>query len=164
MAVSGLSMIIFEKGFIQRTYKHLKQLWTSPKKQSIEPIPAKHPRRDWPTPVVITVEEMGSKQADEEPEKSDMSEIEKGNVELVEISSGFAVPYSLRLGLAVLLVFTACFITLMAVREAVKPSPELVQFFANIFLAGTIICGMTARQRRVSNCRRGVAVPCASNA
>jgi len=159
MVVSGLSMIVFEKGFIQRSYRHLKHVWTKPKKQDLETRATKHPRRDWPTPGFITVEELGSKEAEEQAEKSDISEIEKGKVELVEISSGFAVPYSLRLGLTVLLVFTACFITLMAIREAVKPSPELLQFFANIFLAGTIICGMRTHETRVSNCRRRVAVP-----
>ena len=81
-----------------------------------------------------------------------MTDLEKAQIdctqggsemELCELeSSNFTIPYSLRVGLITLLSFVTFFTILIAIREVLEPVPKLFQFFANIFLAGTIICGI----------------------
>ena len=125
-------MIIYRLGAVQRvflrSFGHFVQQ-PEPPRETISPTT---PRRDWPVPMTKMEEGLWP----------DIKDAEKADIELVDVASEFSVPYSLRAGLSILGLFAACFGTLMALRALLKPAPELLQFFANIFLAGTIICGM----------------------
>jgi hypothetical protein len=53
------------------------------------------------------------------------------------------VPYTVRTGVIVLGVFFVTLIVIMVIRGVVPNLPTLFRFFGNIFLAGTIICGIS---------------------
>ena len=53
------------------------------------------------------------------------------------------VPYTVRTGVMVLGFFFATLIVIMVIRGVVPNLPTIFRFFGNIFLAGTIICGIS---------------------
>jgi hypothetical protein len=67
-------------------------------------------------------------------------DLELQKVEFAEDSDEF-VEYSFRTGLIVIAVFLMTFITVQVVRVMLPVVPPMYEFFSNIFLAGTIICG-----------------------
>lgn len=60
-------------------------------------------------------------------------------------SQEIRLAYSIRTGLCIFAFFLATFITVMVVRGVIPDLPPLFRFFANIYLAGTIIFGRTPR-------------------
>jgi hypothetical protein len=87
-------------------------------------------------PDTTTYETEEKEPPEKEPNETDL---EKGDLKPCDLD--VAVPYSLRTGLLVLLAFITSFIALMLVRALTPGLPSIVKFFANIYLAGTIICG-----------------------
>jgi len=56
-------------------------------------------------------------------------------------SQEIRLAYSIRTGLCIFIFFLATFITVMVIRGVIPDLPPLFRFFANIYLAGTIIFG-----------------------
>jgi hypothetical protein len=158
MVISGTVMMFYKRGYVDGGFQRLKERFLKKRlakagviTTEAEGIPPMSPRRDvWPVPPPFAKLDKDFRQSFprsvldlpiSKPEHVENPDVEAGKIELCDVPSEFVVPYPMRIGFSVLAVFVVCFATLMTIREVVKPSPELVQFFANIFLAGTIICG-----------------------
>jgi hypothetical protein len=66
-------------------------------------------------------------------------------------SQEIRLAYSIRTGLCIFAFFLATFIPVMVVRGVIPDLPPLFRFFANIYLAGTIIFGRTPRRQHLTN-------------
>ena len=67
---------------------------------------------------------------------------ELGQIELRELELDAIIPYKVSTGLFVLGFFITSFVAIMVIRGVVQDLPDLFKFFSNVFLAGTIICGI----------------------
>lgn len=143
-------MIAYRLGFIQRGCRRLIDCMYP---KAIEMAPPSTPRPTWPVSIVSFEDIRPPAQDGASPTIRDIEKVnvDEGPFELCHTASELVVPYSLSVGLTVLGCFTAFFAALMTIRQLLKPSPELLQFFANILLAGTIICGKHSSQSQVNS-------------
>src|SRR5438045_3018721 len=75
-------------------------------------------------------------------QKSTNMDPELGQIELGELELDAIVPYKVSTGLFVLAFFLASFVAIVAIRGVIHDLPSLFKFFSNVYLAGTIICGI----------------------
>lgn len=122
-------MVIYDSRIIQRTYRSVRQLFK----------PQEIPKVD---PEITTESKAEEATVNDVPEaKAQKEDVELGNTELPDLELDKLVPYSVRTSVIVLAIFMLSFAVIMAVRGFVPNVTPPFKFFANIFLAGTIICG-----------------------
>ena len=68
-------------------------------------------------------------------------DVELGKMELCELELEAIIPYKVSSGLIVLGCFAASFVSIVTIRGILHDLPRVFQFFSNMYLAGTIICG-----------------------
>ena len=73
--------------------------------------------------------------------KTGKNNIEVDHLELCSLELNDIIQYKVSTGLYVLGFFLITFTSIMAIRGVLHDLPRLFQFFSNVYLAGTIICG-----------------------
>ena len=150
LVLSGLVMIVYDARIFQNLYswtQHVitKRTQADPKVSDVTEednwFPKKRGQRQGESKSISIVQSSIVKEKTEfEDSKPEHDDLELQILE-PEVDSDHFVPYSFRTGIILLGVFIAIFIVIIVVRVKVPNIPDLFKFFANIFLAGSIICG-----------------------
>ena len=136
-------MIVWDSGICKTVYKNIvdkvvpkRQKETTPDLEKQEKrLPRLPPyEKDLPAiPVAFEMEDTGPFDSIELTEKLPPQD---------EADVTVLIPYTIRTGIIILVGFVVCTVVIMTVRGLMPDLPELYKFFANIWLAGTIICGI----------------------
>ena len=121
LAGSALWMLVWDTNVIQNIF-----LRRRPSKQPDET------EDDSKQPTTVAKEDQASINGDPE----------LGHIELRELELDAVIPYKVSTGLLVFAFFLVSFVTIVAIRGVIKDLPALFKFFSNVYLAGTIICGI----------------------
>ena len=150
MILSGTAMLIFDSRLIQRNGK---KLWNKLRRRHASERPVEleaNPRSTEPETDQSTVridihqrqQQQGVKIRQVQtptPDSETPAPVEPQPSS--PPSQEIRLAYSIRTGLCIFIFFLASFITVMVIRGVIPDLPPLFQFFANIYLAGTIIFG-----------------------
>jgi hypothetical protein len=135
-------MMIWDTNYFQTSITRFRQ-----KIKNIQTAPNNSHEADSRHPQTPTVESKPSNRDSEKPDAAtadagtDVKDIEIGHIELCQLELNAVVPYKVSTGFYILGFFVISLISIFVVRATLHNLPPLFEFFSNIYLAGTLICG-----------------------
>lgn len=149
MVFSGIAMLIFDSRIIQRNGK---KIWNKLRRRHERPVELEENSRSTEPETDQSPVRIDDHEQPQQGVKNRQVQVSSPDNETpvpVEApppsppSQDIRLAYSIRTGLFIFAFFLATFITVMVIRGVILDLPPLFRFFANIYLAGTIIFGRT---------------------